>query len=177
MQPIPHLPSHGTTTTCSGTQYPTWWTLGSRTTHNTPVATSHPYRIPSHTEIHGVPDSCLLPSVQQVAVQRGLDADEDIERHIGYTDAGRWFCTRCNEKSDKRRNRIRDHVAACLGFEIYPCTGECGNATWCVAFVRWLTNEHTVCQPQPCSQVKCKTRQNLREHQQRQHRQCPEWYV
>jgi len=133
MQPIPHLPSQGMTTTRSGTQRPKWRTVGSRTTRNTPVATGRPYHLPPYTGVRGVPDSGPAPSAQPVAIQTSLNADEDIERHMAYDDGGRWFCTRCNEKSDKRKNRIRDHVAACLGFEMYPCTGGCGTITWCVA--------------------------------------------
>lgn len=136
MQLIPPLPSHGMATARSGRQRLKPWSVRrpeGRTIQNTPVAASHPYQRPLHTEIQDVPDPCLIPSVQPVAIQPSLTVDEDIERHIGHHDGGGWFCTRCNEKSDKRRNRIRDHVAACLGYEIYPCTGGCGNATWCVA--------------------------------------------
>lgn len=147
MQPIPPLPSHGIAPArSSGRQRLTSWLVRrpeGRTIGNTPVAASHPYQRPLRTEIQDVLDPCLIPSVQPVAVQPvavqpvavqpSLTVDEDIERHIGHNDAGRWFCTRCNEKSDKRRNRIRDHVAACLGYEMYPCTGGCGDATWCVA--------------------------------------------
>jgi len=136
MQPIPHLPSHGMTTARSGRQRLTSWGVRHReprTTRNTPVSTGHPYHLPSHTETQAVLDSCLIPSIQPVAVQPGLTVDEDIERHIGHDGGGLWFCTRCNEKSDKRRTRIWDHIAACLGYDIYPCTGGCGNATWCVA--------------------------------------------
>ena len=137
MQYSSHLPSHGRTTVRSGTQRSGLWSvrpLGSRTIQNTPVATSHPYHLPSHTEIHTVPDPSPITSVDPVAVQPSLTVQEDIEQHIGQiNDGGRWFCTNCN-KSDKRKNRIRDHVAACLGYEFYRCTGECGKATWCVPF-------------------------------------------
>ena len=95
---------------------------------------------PLHTEIRDVPDRYLIPSVQPIAVGLALNANEDIERHIGYNDKIRWFCIRCNEKSGNSRSRIRDHVAACLGYDIYPCTGECGNPTWCVALsVDWAS--------------------------------------
>jgi len=134
MQPSSHIPPHGNTTARIGTQRATTGTVrrsGSRTIRNTPIATSQPY-LPSHTETHDVPDSSLITSVNLVAVQSGLNVKADIERHIGYNNGGRWFCTRCNEKSDKRKHRIWDHVANCLGYEIYRCTGECGKATWCV---------------------------------------------
>ena len=141
MQPVPPLPSHGMTTARSGRQRPSLWGVRHReprTTRNTPVPTSHPYHLPAHTETHDVLDSHLIPSVQPIVVQPGLTVDEDIEQHIGHGDGGRWLCTHCNEKSNKRRSRIRDHVAACLGYDIYPCTGGCGNTTWCVALsVDW----------------------------------------
>ena len=131
------------TPTRSGTQRPRLWTIHgsrSRTISNAPVATGHPYYRPPHTEIRDVPDFYPEPSVQPVAVEPALNADEDIERHIGFNDQIRWFCIRCNEKSGNRRNRIRDHVAVCLGYDIYPCTGGCGNPTWCVAlFVDWAS--------------------------------------
>lgn len=71
-------------------------------------------------------------NVNLVAVPPRLSVEQNIERHIGYHEGGLWVCTCCNKKSDKRRTRIRDHVAACLGYEIYRCTGECGKATWYV---------------------------------------------
>jgi hypothetical protein len=136
MQPIP-LPSHGITTPRSGVQRGKMWAvrrpLVSRTIRSAPVATAHPYPLPSHTETHDVPDSSLITSVNPVAVQPGLNVDEDIERHIVYNGGGLWRCTSCNNKTERRRNRIRDHVADCLGHEIYRCTGKCGKATWCVA--------------------------------------------
>ena len=97
------------------------------------MATSHPYHLPSRTEPHDVPNPPLITSTNPVATQPILNEEADIERHIGQnSDEGRWFCTHCNKKSDKRRNRIWDHVAACLGYEMYRCTGECGKVTWCV---------------------------------------------
>ena len=143
MQHIYPVPSRGMTTDRCGIQRRRLRTIRDsrpRTTSNTPIATGHPHHHPPHAEIRDVPDSYLLPSVQPVAVEPALNVDEDIERHIGYDDEIRWFCIRCNEKSGNRKNRIRDHVAACLGYAIYPCTGGCGNPTWCVALsVDWAS--------------------------------------
>ena len=132
-----HLPSHGTITAhrSAGARGSKAFSIrrpGSRICI-TPMATSHPYHLPSRPEVRGVPNPSLTTSIDPVTTQPVLNEEEDIERHIGLSnDEGRWFCTHCNEKSDKRRNRIWDHVAACLGYEIYCCTGECGKATWCV---------------------------------------------
>jgi len=114
------------------TRHLTAWTIR-RVTRNTPVVTSHPYDRLSHAELQGASRPSLITSVNPIAVQPIPNVEEDIERYISHNiDDGRWFCTHCNKKSDRRRNRIRDHVAACLGYEIYRCTGKCGNAMWYV---------------------------------------------
>jgi hypothetical protein len=137
MQPRSHLPSHGRTAARSSTRRSKVWAIrppGSRTTHHTPVATGHPYHLPSHAEIHDVPDPSLITSTNPIAaLQPPSNMEAVIDQHIGQSsDGDLWSCTHCNKKSGKRRNRIWDHVAACLGYEIYRCTGGCGNDTWCV---------------------------------------------
>ena len=44
--------------------------------------------------------------------------------------AARWQCLKCNNRSNSRRNRMRDHVAQCLGYKLYPCGGSCGMDNW-----------------------------------------------
>lgn len=61
--------------------------------------------------------------------------DDEIETYMHYDDrAARWLCLKCNKRGNSRRNRMRDHVAQCLGYKLYLCGGSCGVNSWYESF-------------------------------------------
>jgi len=58
------------------------------------------------------------------------DPLEGYMHHGSEAGVAKWFCLKCNKRSNTRRNRMRDHVAQCLGHNLYLCGGSCGVSNW-----------------------------------------------
>jgi len=71
------------------------------------------------------------PSLPDESPLLGHATGNTIETYMRYeAGAARWLCLNCNERSNSRKNRMRDHVAQCLGHKLYLCGGGCGVDSW-----------------------------------------------
>lgn len=78
-----------------------------------------------------VPGEGTQPDQSSLSGHSTGTMEGSIETFMRY-EAGvaRWYCLECNNYSNSRKKRIRDHVAHCLGYKLYSCDGSCEVDNW-----------------------------------------------
>ena len=136
-----------------------------------------PYPAPPCSFDIPAPSALSLPD-GSAPLWYSTESTDEIATYMRYEEgASRWLCLKCN-KSNPRRNRLRDHVAKCLGYKLYLCGGRCGVGSWYGPLLFdpcGRVRELRICFVG--SHLEFRTRQNLKDHRNPQRRTCAEWYA